>query len=69
MYSTENIDLEKAANALLGEGDSSLFNNDDLAGEDALDLADEDPSLNKTKHWYHSKLPDIAGRKFEKYFQ
>lgn len=50
MYSTENIDLEKEANALLGESDSDLFNDDDMDVEDALDLAEEDPNLTKTKH-------------------
>ncbi len=50
MYTTENPDLEREADALLGESASSLVHDEDFEEEDALDLADEDQNMSKTKH-------------------
>ncbi len=50
MYSTENADLEREANQLLGENFGSLVEGSDADAVDALDVAEMDPTLNKTKH-------------------
>jgi hypothetical protein len=44
-YSTENAELEKQADALLGELDDSLVVDKETEDEDALSVAEVDPSL------------------------
>ncbi len=48
-FTTENPELEKEANKLLGIAEDSLINDDLDAGEEPLDLAPPTPQLFKTK--------------------
>lgn len=50
VYSTENADLEKAADVILGESEDSFYHDEEQASDDALEIADEDEDLSKLKH-------------------